>query len=208
MGVLSPNSFSLFLLIRIGLVPCISTDSIPATFAMVRPPVFRGARTHFLCCQGQLLRAPERAAATSLAADKTFSESRLSVARLMLPSVAYEDDDLLIINKPAGIGFHDEEDGTKGILSVIRTMQAQGLFHYTGRLHGVHRLDKVTSGCLILAKTPSAAGEAISALRDKRVAKYYIALSDKKPSKKQGTVSGDMERTRRSAWRLTNTRGV
>ena len=124
----------------------------------------------------------------------------------LLPTVSYEDDDLLILNKPAGIGFHDEEDGSRGILSVVRTMQEQGKLTYTGRLFGVHRLDKVTSGCLVLAKSPSAAGEAISALRDKKVAKYYVAISDKKPSKKMGTISGDMQRTRRSAWRLANTK--
>ena len=123
-----------------------------------------------------------------------------------LPSLAYEDDDLFILNKPAGIGFHDEVDGVAGILSVVRSMQADGQLEYKGRLHGVHRLDKVTSGLLVLAKSGAAAGEAISALREKRVAKYYVAIGDKKPKKKQGTVSGDMERTRRSSWRLTNSR--
>ena len=132
--------------------------------------------------------------------------ARLAQDGRELPSVAHEDDDLLIINKPSGIGFHDEESGEAGILSVLRAMQADGQLGYSGRLHGVHRLDKVTSGLLILAKSGSAAGEAVSALREKRVAKYYVAIVDKKPKKKQGTVSGDMERSRRSAWRLTNSR--
>ena len=123
-----------------------------------------------------------------------------------LPTVVYEDSDLLVLNKPQGIGFHDEENGAPGILSVVRGMQAEGQLAYSKRLFGVHRLDKVTSGCLVLAKSSSAAGEAISALRDKRAAKYYVAISDKKPSKKMGTISGDMTRTRRSAWRLTNTK--
>jgi len=123
----------------------------------------------------------------------------------LLPYPVYEDDDLLIVNKPAGIGFHDDEEKTAGIISVLRRMQAEGQLGYTGRLHGVHRLDKVTSGCLILGKNSRAASEASAALREKRVAKYYVALSDKKPSKKQGTIKGDMQRTRRSCWRLTDT---
>jgi len=123
----------------------------------------------------------------------------------LLPYPVYEDDDLLIVNKPAGIGFHDDEEKTAGIISVLRRMQAEGQLGYTGRLHGVHRLDKVTSGCLILGKNSRAASEASAALREKRVAKYYVALSDKKPSKKQGTIKGDMQRTRRSSWRLTDT---
>ena len=36
------------------------------------------------------------------------------------------------------------------------------------------------------------------------VAKYYLALSDKKPRKKQGTIKGDMQKSRRSGWRLLN----
>jgi hypothetical protein len=38
---------------------------------------------------------------------------------------------------------HAEEDGTIGILSLVRSMQCQGQINYSGRLHGVHRLDKV-----------------------------------------------------------------
>jgi len=119
-----------------------------------------------------------------------------------LPSVAYEDDKLLIINKPYGLGFHGEEDGTPGVMTVLRGMQGRGELEYTGKLYPVHRLDKVTSGCLMLAKTGPAASEIMQALAERRVAKYYVALSDKKPSKKMGTISGDMTRGRRSTWRL------
>ena len=60
----------------------------------------------------------------------------------------------------------------------------------------------MTSGALLLAKSREAAGELATAFRERRVAKFYVAIADKKPKKAQGTVKGDMARTRRAAWRL------
>ena len=99
-------------------------------------------------------------------------------------------------------GFHTEEDGTPGVLRELRLQQASGALGYTGVLFPVHRLDKVTSGALLLAKSREAAGELATAFRERRVAKFYVAIADKKPKKAQGTVKGDMARTRRAAWRL------
>ena len=73
---------------------------------------------------------------------------------------------------------------------------------YDGPLHAVHRLDKVTSGALLFAKTPDAAAALAAEFRARRVHKYYVALSARRPSKKMGTVAGDMARTRRGAWKL------
>lgn len=64
------------------------------------------------------------------------------------------------------------------------------------------RLDAITSGALIFAKnlhTARALGEEFSA---GRVTKYYVALSARKPSKKQGSVVGEMIKTRRGSWML------
>lgn len=67
------------------------------------------------------------------------------------------------------------------------------------------RLDSMSSGALILAKSPEAARETITAFRDHAVQKYYVAISDRKPSKKQGSVIGDMSRGRRGSWMLQRT---
>lgn len=67
------------------------------------------------------------------------------------------------------------------------------------------RLDSVTSGALVLAKSRAAAGQLVRAFRERRVSKYYIALSDRPPSKKQGSVVGDMLRGRRGGWLLART---
>lgn len=66
----------------------------------------------------------------------------------------------------------------------------------------VHRLDKLTSGLCVLAKTKACAAEFGRLFESKQVQKYYLALSDKKPSKKQGAIIGDMEKGRNGSWKL------
>jgi tRNA pseudouridine32 synthase/23S rRNA pseudouridine746 synthase len=129
--------------------------------------------------------------------------------------VIYEDDDLLAVDKPCGMSFHSDdlegvEEGSNekpapGLLAVIRAAQENGSLvgsDYVGPLHSVHRLDKVTSGITLFAKTPVAAAHLSEQFRLRRVHKYYVALSAKRPKKKMGTVSGEMTRARRGAWRL------
>jgi tRNA pseudouridine32 synthase/23S rRNA pseudouridine746 synthase len=90
-------------------------------------------------------------------------------------------------------------------LAVIRAAQENGSLvgsDYVGPLHSVHRLDKVTSGITLFAKTRVAAAHLSEQFRLRRVHKYYVALSAKRPKKKMGTVSGEMTRARRGAWRL------
>ena len=57
----------------------------------------------------------------------------------------------------------------------------------------------------MLAKTRAAASEVAKAFRHQQVAKYYVALSDRRPSRKMGTVRGDMLRGRRGSWLLART---
>ena len=63
----------------------------------------------------------------------------------------------------------------------------------------------MTSGALIFAKSPESARQIITAFREKAVEKYYVALSDRKPSKKQGSVVGDMTKARRGSFMLQRT---
>lgn len=117
--------------------------------------------------------------------------------------VVGESKGLLFINKPAGLSFHRSLDGADpGVLPLLRAMQARGDLDIENRLYAVHRLDRVTSGLLMVAKTAEAASEIGGLLRENRVHKYYVALSGRKPSKKQGRVSGDMVRSRRGSWKL------
>lgn len=72
-------------------------------------------------------------------------------------------------------------------------------------LYPVHRLDLATSGVLVLAKTVEANRALSLAFQERRVQKYYVALSAKRPDKKQGWVTGDMEKSRNGNYRLCRT---
>ena len=116
--------------------------------------------------------------------------------------VVAQTSGILFVDKPPGLGFHTEGDQL-GVMPLLRAMQQDGEIAHDGRLFAVHRLDRVTSGLLMVAKTPAAAQELSLLLRERRLHKYYVALSARKPKKKQGKVQGDMARSRRGQWMLT-----
>eukprot|EP01082_Thalassiosira_pseudonana_P005408 g5089.t1 g5089 contig18:613781-614791(-) len=123
--------------------------------------------------------------------------------------IIYENDQLLAVCKPPHISHHDDPASNQlGLLSLIRLQQQQqdeSSFLYPHRLHGVHRLDRVTSGVLLLAKDSSVANELITKFRQGEVSKYYMAISGKKPKKKkQGWVKGQMVMGRRGSYKLVN----
>jgi len=110
-------------------------------------------------------------------------------------SLVYENDDFVVINKHAGINFHSE-DGEYGVVVAVEKFLNKKLF-------SVHRLDKMTSGLLLLAKSSQVANSLSELFQTQQIQKYYLAISDKKPKKSQGLIKGGMEKSRRSMWRLT-----
>jgi len=107
--------------------------------------------------------------------------------------------DFVLINKAPGITVQAEGD-TPGLLQ--RVAKDLGL----EKLYPVHRLDKMTSGLLIMAVTTEANRLLSEKFRLREMEKFYLAISDKKPRKKQGAVVGDMEKARRGAWKLMSSR--
>ena len=103
--------------------------------------------------------------------------------------------DFLVIYKKPNTNFHSEE-GELGLFETVK----QSLNLQT--LYPVHRLDKVTSGLLLMAKTAEANAELVAQFQERKIEKYYLALSAKKPKKKQGLVKGDMAPARRGAFKL------
>lgn len=105
------------------------------------------------------------------------------------------NEHFVVLHKAPGVGMHDEE-GVPGLVTQAR--QALGML-----LYPVHRLDKITSGLVLLARSPEANRELSMAFAERRVDKAYLAISDHKPLKKQGWIKGDMVKGRRGAWLLT-----
>jgi len=88
-----------------------------------------------------------------------------------LPPIVYEDDALLIVNKPAGMAVHGGSGVSFGAIEQFRASRPRLKF-----LELAHRLDRDTSGLLILAKKRSALTALHAALREGRVRKRYLAL--------------------------------
>jgi len=89
----------------------------------------------------------------------------------LLERVLYEDDAILAIDKPSGLSVHAGSGVTTGLIEALRALRADLPF-----LELVHRLDRETSGCLLLAKSRPALTQLHSALRDGGVEKHYLAL--------------------------------
>ena len=101
--------------------------------------------------------------------------------------IVYQADDFIIIYKPCGLSVHKDQSeiGLTTLLAEQLDMPQVWL---------VHRLDKVTSGLLILALNAESAAEFFRLFSAHYVQKTYLALSNQKPKKKQGLIIGDMQK--------------
>ena len=109
-----------------------------------------------------------------------------------------EERDFFVINKYTEIDIHNNKN-SQGLISHLRhDLSRESIFP-------VHRLDKATSGLLICAKSHEACSSLSQLFAEKAVEKFYLALSDKKPKKKQGLVVGDLQKTRNGSWKLSKT---
>ncbi|MCI7479223.1 TIGR01621 family pseudouridine synthase [[Pasteurella] aerogenes] len=113
----------------------------------------------------------------------------------MLIDIIYKHADFIIIDKPCGISVHKDEQAI-GLTSLV----AQQL--QLPQVWLVHRLDKATSGLLILALNESAAAELSAIFAQHQIHKTYLALACDKPKKKQGLIRGDMQKGRNGSWKL------
>ncbi len=98
------------------------------------------------------------------------SEQRV-VSPVLADATLYEDDALLIINKPSGMAVHGGSGITRGIIEQIRLERPELKF-----IELVHRLDRETSGVLMLAKKRSALTKLQDVLREGGMDKRYLAL--------------------------------
>lgn len=95
------------------------------------------------------------------------------------PIVWDEHPDFPVAHKPAGENFHNEGD-TAGFITRLKRLPG------CADLYPVHRLDRITSGLILLARHADAARQFGEMFEAGLIDKYYLALSDHKPSRKQG----------------------
>ena len=116
---------------------------------------------------GDLLRIPP----VRTAEKQRSSENRTQAVPAREFTIIYEDDALLVIDKPAGIAVHGGSGVSFGVIEQIRRARPEARY-----LELVHRLDKDTSGLLMIAKKRSALVKLHEAIRNDHPKKIYLAL--------------------------------
>jgi 23S rRNA pseudouridine1911/1915/1917 synthase len=136
-----------------------------------------------------------------------------AVAEDISLDIVYEDQDLAVVNKPAGMMVHagagaTEEERNRGTL-------VNALLHHFGQLSSlggelrpgiVHRLDKATSGLLVVAKSDEAHRRLASQFVRRQVKKKYLALVQGWLKQDRGTISSSISRDRVRRTRMTTRR--
>ena len=106
---------------------------------------------------------------------------------LLEQNIVFEDDCLIALNKPAGIAVHGGSGISLGVIEQFRQLRPDAKF-----LELVHRIDKDTSGLLLLAKKRSALVAMHELIRKKRLHKKYLVMVAGSWQKKQLTVDLDL----------------
>jgi len=119
-------------------------------------------------------------------------------------TIVYEDDDLLVVDKPAGLVVHPAPGHASGTLVNALLAHVPGLATAAGdeRPGIVHRLDKDTSGLIVVAKHERARRHLAAQLHDRRMDKRYVALVDGAPPSKSGTIEAPIGRDPRHPQRM------
>lgn len=105
-------------------------------------------------------------------AEKTDTVStQLNIVANLEKQILFEDERLIVINKPSGMAVHGGSGLNFGLIEAMRALRPDARM-----LELVHRLDRDTSGCLVIAKKRSALRNLHEQLRNKTVQKFYHAL--------------------------------
>ena len=134
---------------------------------------------------GQVIRVPPLPDPSDMSGPKPVSDNDADFIRAL---VMYEDEELIAINKPAGIAV---QGGTK------TTRHIDGMLPALGEgCRLVHRLDRDTSGVLLIAKTAAAAKWAGRAFQSRRAEKIYWGITNGVPRPISGEIKGYMAKGR------------
>jgi len=95
----------------------------------------------------------------------------LNIVANLEKQILFEDERLIVINKPSGMAVHGGSGLSFGLIEALRALRPEARM-----LELVHRLDRDTSGCLVVAKKRSALRHLHEQLRNKNVQKFYHAL--------------------------------
>ena len=110
-------------------------------------------------------------------------------------AIAHEDEHLLVVDKPAGLVVHPARGHREGTLSQALTGRAAGGTE-PGRAGIVHRLDRDTSGLLVVARSEAAHRALRAQLQRREIEREYLALVEGRPPARTGTIEAPIGRDR------------
>jgi tRNA pseudouridine32 synthase/23S rRNA pseudouridine746 synthase len=116
--------------------------------------------------------------------------------------VLFIDGEAIVIDKPAGLAVHPGSKTPESLEDYLHHFR----FGFQRLPLPVHRLDRDTSGCLLLARNPKAHKRFQRAFEDKKVVKTYVAVLDGVPDAGEGEISMPLGKvsTREQGWRIVH----
>jgi 23S rRNA pseudouridine955/2504/2580 synthase len=108
---------------------------------------------------------------------------------LMSECCLYQDDGLIVLNKPSGLAVHGGSGLSAGLIECLRLLQTEDRY-----LELVHRLDRDTSGCLLIAKKSAVLKDLHRQLRTNQVNKTYLALVEGQWSRARSFVDAPLKK--------------
>ena len=123
--------------------------------------------------------------------------------------ILYEDNDLVVVNKPAGLVTHPGAGVSSGTLAHALAFHFQKLSARAGQFRPgiVHRLDRDTSGLIVVAKNETAHEHLAGQFRDRKVFKSYVALVHGRVKNVSGRIDEPIARDPRQRTRMAVVRG-
>ncbi len=114
--------------------------------------------------------------------------------------ILFIDGEALVIDKPAGLPVDPPRDGSISLENHLGSLT----FGFARWPEAVHRLDRDTSGCLLLARNPKAHKRFAAAFEQKQVGKTYLAILDGVPEATEGTIDMALGKTSsaEAGWRM------
>ena len=158
---------------------------------------------------GQRRRASDRLAGGELVRVELSAPPDTTLVAESIPlRVAYEDDEMLIVDKPAGLVVHPSAGHGGGTLVNALLGRARARGEPLGSIAGVgrpgivHRLDKETSGLIVVAKTDAAQGSLMRQFGERLAEKEYLALVRGAPPPGRGRIEAPVGRDPRDRQRM------
>ncbi len=145
------------------------------------------AETSTRLLAGQELRIPPLDNEKAVSDNKALSKND---ADFITSLVIYKDDKIIALNKPSGLAVQGGTNTTRHIDGMLEALK----FEANEKPKLVHRIDKETSGLLILARNRKSAEMLTKAFRDKNLQKTYLALVRGCPEPREGTIEYNLEK--------------